>query len=106
MRWTSMRWEISYAVFCLKKKQQVLAQEEHAMTLASRKILHLTASAAALPSLSRVSRADTYPSHPVRILVGFAGCSTTDILGRLIGQWLSYRLGQQFVVENRPGRSE
>jgi len=73
------------------------------MTLARRKFLHLTASAAALPALSRVARADTYPSHPVRILVGFAAGSTTDILGRLIGQWLSQRLGQQFVVENRPG---
>ena len=73
------------------------------MTLPRRKFLHLTASAVALPALSRVARADTYPSHPVRILVGFAAGSTTDILGRLIGQWLSQRLGQQFVVENRPG---
>ena len=70
------------------------------MTLPRRKFLHLTASAVAL---SRVARADTYPSHPVRILVGFAAGSTTDILGRLIGQWLSQRLGQQFVIENRPG---
>jgi tripartite-type tricarboxylate transporter receptor subunit TctC len=70
------------------------------MTLPRRKFLHL---AAALPALSRVARADTYPSHPVRVLVGFAAGSTTDILGRLIGQWLSQRLGQQFVVENRPG---
>jgi tripartite-type tricarboxylate transporter receptor subunit TctC len=70
------------------------------MTLPRRKFLHLTASAMAL---SRVARADTYPSHPVRILVGFAAGSTTDILGRLIGQWLSQRLGQQFVIENRPG---
>jgi tripartite-type tricarboxylate transporter receptor subunit TctC len=73
------------------------------MTLPRRKFLHLTASAVALPALSRVARADTYPSHPVRILVGFAAGSTTDILGRLIGQWLSQRLGQQFVIENRPG---
>ena len=73
------------------------------MTLPRRKFLHLTASAMALPALSRMARADTYPSHPVRILVGFAAGSTTDILGRLIGQWLSQRLGQQFVVENRPG---
>jgi tripartite-type tricarboxylate transporter receptor subunit TctC len=73
------------------------------MTMPRRKFLHLTASAVALPALSRVARADTYPSHPVRILVGFAAGSTTDILGRLIGQWLSQRLGQQFVIENRPG---
>ncbi len=73
------------------------------MTLPRRKFLHLTASAMALPAISRIARADTYPSHPVRILVGFAAGSTTDILGRLIGQWLSQRLGQQFVIENRPG---
>ena len=73
------------------------------MTLPRRKFLHLAAGAAALPALSRVARADTYPSHPVRVLVGFAAGSTTDILGRLIGQWLSQRLGQQFVIENRPG---
>jgi len=73
------------------------------MTLPRRKFLHLAASAAALPAVARIARADTYPSHPVRILVGFAAGSTTDILGRLIGQWLSQRLGQQFVIENRPG---
>jgi tripartite-type tricarboxylate transporter receptor subunit TctC len=73
------------------------------MTLPRRKFLHLAAGAAALPAISRIARADTYPSHPVRVLVGFAAGSTTDILGRLIGQWLSQQLGQQFVVENRPG---
>ena len=73
------------------------------MTLPRRKFLHLAAGAAALPAVSRIARADTYPSHPVRILVGFAAGSTTDILSRLMGQWLSQRLGQQFVIENRPG---
>jgi tripartite-type tricarboxylate transporter receptor subunit TctC len=79
------------------------------MTLPRRKFLHLAAGAAgaagaaALPAVSRIARADTYPSHPVRLLVGFAAGSTTDILGRLIGQWLSQRLGQQFIIENRPG---
>jgi tripartite-type tricarboxylate transporter receptor subunit TctC len=73
------------------------------MILPRRKFLHLAAGAAALPAIARIARADTYPSHPVRLLVGFAAGSTTDILGRLIGQWLSQRLGQQFVVENRPG---
>src|SRR5450755_3824488 len=73
------------------------------MTFHRRKFLHLAASAAALPAVARIARADTYPSHPVRLLVGFAAGSTTDILGRLIGQWLSQRLGQQFVIENRPG---
>ena len=73
------------------------------MTLPRRKFLHLAAAAAALPAISRIARADAYPSHPVRLLVGFAAGSTTDILGRLIGQWLSQRLGQQFIIENRPG---
>jgi tripartite-type tricarboxylate transporter receptor subunit TctC len=68
-----------------------------------RKFLHLAASAAAMPAISCIARADTYPSHPVRLVVGFAAGSTTDILARLMGQWLSQRLGQQFVIENRPG---
>jgi tripartite-type tricarboxylate transporter receptor subunit TctC len=50
--------------------------------------------------LSRIARAEAYPTRPVRIVVGFAAGSTTDTLARLIGQWLSQRLGQQFVVEN------
>jgi tripartite-type tricarboxylate transporter receptor subunit TctC len=68
-----------------------------------RKFLHLAAGAAALPAISGIARADTYPSHPVRLVVGFAAGSTTDILARLMGQWLSQRLGQQFVIDNRPG---
>jgi len=68
-----------------------------------RKFLHLAASAAALPALSRVAWAQTYPTRPVRIIVGFAPAGATDIFTRLIGQWLSERPGQQFVVENRPG---
>jgi tripartite-type tricarboxylate transporter receptor subunit TctC len=73
------------------------------MRLPRRKFLHLAAGATALPMVSRIARADTYPSHPVRLIVGFAAGSTTDILARLMGQWLSQRLGQQFVIENRPG---
>jgi tripartite-type tricarboxylate transporter receptor subunit TctC len=73
------------------------------MTLPRRRFLHLAAGAAALPAVSRIARADTYPSHPVRLIVGFAAGSTTDILSRLMGQWLSQRLGQQFIIENRPG---
>jgi tripartite-type tricarboxylate transporter receptor subunit TctC len=73
------------------------------MTFHRRKFLHLAASAAALPAVARIARADTYPSHPVRLIVGFAAGSTTDVLARLMGQWLSQRLGQQFVIENRPG---
>jgi tripartite-type tricarboxylate transporter receptor subunit TctC len=73
------------------------------MKLLRRQFLHLVAGAVALPAVARIVRADTYPSHPVRLVVGFAAGSTTDILARLMGQWLSQRLGQQFVIENRPG---
>ena len=73
------------------------------MKFARRKLLHLTAAGAAWPILSRIAGAQTYPSRPVRIIVGFAAGSTTDILARLMGQWLSLRLGQQFIIENRPG---
>jgi tripartite-type tricarboxylate transporter receptor subunit TctC len=73
------------------------------MKIRRRRFLQLAAGAAALPAISRGARAETYPAHPVRFVVGFAAGSTTDILARLMGQWLSQRLGQQFVVENKPG---
>ena len=73
------------------------------MTLPRRRFLHLAAGAAALPALSRFAWAQAYPTRPVRIIVGFAAGSAADILARLIGQWLSERLGQHFVIENRPG---
>jgi len=73
------------------------------MKLPRRKFLHLAAGAAALPAVSRFANAQTYPSRPVRIIVGFAPAGGTDIMARLIGQWLSERLGQSFVIENRPG---
>jgi tripartite-type tricarboxylate transporter receptor subunit TctC len=73
------------------------------MKICRRRFLHLTASAAALPAVSRIAKAGTYPARPVRLVVGFAAGGAPDILARLIGQWLSERLGQPFVVENRPG---
>jgi tripartite-type tricarboxylate transporter receptor subunit TctC len=73
------------------------------MKTSRRQFFHLAAGAVALPAAPYIVKADSYPSRPVRVIVGFAAGSTTDILARLIGQWLSVRFGQQFVVENRPG---
>ena len=73
------------------------------MKLPRRTFLHLAAAAAALPAMPRFAWAQTYPSRPVRWIVGFSAGGTTDILARLMAQWLSERLGQQFIIENRPG---
>jgi tripartite-type tricarboxylate transporter receptor subunit TctC len=73
------------------------------MKLPRRRFLHLAAGLGALPALSRIARAQTYPVRPVRIIVGFPAGTSSDLTARLIGQWLSDRLGQQFIVENRPG---
>jgi tripartite-type tricarboxylate transporter receptor subunit TctC len=73
------------------------------LKLPRRKFLHLAAGAAVLPAVSRIARAQAYPTQPVRIMVGVAPGGSTDILARLMGQWLSERLGHPFVIENRPG---
>jgi tripartite-type tricarboxylate transporter receptor subunit TctC len=73
------------------------------MKLLRRKFLHLAAAAAALPAASRIARAQSYPTRPVHIIVGFPAGSTGDTVTRLLGQQLSERLGQPFVIENRPG---
>jgi len=73
------------------------------MKLPRRKFLYLTVGAAALPALPRFAGAQTYPARPVRIIVGFTAGGSADIIARMIGQWLSERLGQPFVIENRPG---
>jgi tripartite-type tricarboxylate transporter receptor subunit TctC len=73
------------------------------MKLPRRRFLQLAASAAALPAVSRMARAQSYPTRPVRIIVGYTVGGVSDILARLIGQTLSERLGQPFVIENRPG---
>jgi tripartite-type tricarboxylate transporter receptor subunit TctC len=73
------------------------------MKLPRRRFLHLAAGAAAFPTILRTANADAYPSRPVRYLVGYAPGGGSDIVARLMGQWLSERTGQQFVIENRPG---
>src|SRR5258708_30520131 len=70
-----------------------------------RQFLHLAAGAAAVPAVSRFAWAQAYPARPVRIIVPLAPAGTVDIMARLLGQWLSDRLGQQFVIENRSGAS-
>jgi tripartite-type tricarboxylate transporter receptor subunit TctC len=73
------------------------------MKLPRRKFLHLASGAAALPAVSRIARAQAYPTRPVRLIVGFAAGQAIDIVTRIVAQSLSGRLGQQFIIENRPG---
>src|SRR5262245_57039122 len=75
------------------------------MQLPRRKLLQLATGAAALTVVARPARAQNYPTRPVRIVVGFSAGGPNDINARLMGQWLSERLGQQFIVDNRPGAS-
>jgi len=78
-------------------------QKLERVKLSRLKFLHLAAGAAALPAMSRIASAQAYPSRPVRIILGFAPGQAIDIVTRIIGQWLSEQLGQQFIIENRPG---
>src|SRR5271154_343772 len=73
------------------------------MTLPRRRFLHLAAGAAAVPAFPRIASALDYPTRPVHVIVGFPPGRPTDIFARLMGQWLSDRFGQPFVIENRPG---
>src|SRR6266576_4295169 len=75
------------------------------MILRRRQFLHLAAAATALAVAAPTASAQNYPTRPVRIVVGFAAGGTTDLVARLMARWLSERLGQQFVIENRPGAS-
>jgi tripartite-type tricarboxylate transporter receptor subunit TctC len=75
------------------------------MKLPRRQFLHLAAGAAALPAVSRIARAQAYPSRPVHLIVPIPAGSSADIQARLMGQWLFERLAQPFVVENKPGAS-
>src|SRR5262249_9938701 len=86
----------------IKRRAAHIAERE-AMKLRRRKFLHLAAGAAALPAVSRIAWAQAYPSRPVRLIVPVGPAGATDITARLVGQWLSERLGQQFIIENRPG---
>src|SRR5258707_650549 len=73
------------------------------MKIPRRQILHLAARAALLPAVLRTAKAQSYPTRPVRLIIGYTPGGSADLTARLMGQWLSERLGQPFVIENRPG---
>ena len=95
---------LAWCVTCAKMhNQHVCRRTEQSMRLPRRKFLRLAAGSAAVAAMPRIARAETYPARPVHIIVGFAPGAASDIIARLIGDWLSERLGQQFVIDNRPG---
>src|SRR5262249_61710006 len=75
------------------------------MNLPRRNFLHLAGGAAGRPAVSRIGRAQVYPTRPVRLIVGWPPGGGADTVSRIVGQWLSERLGQQVIIENRPGAS-
>ena len=75
------------------------------MKLPRRQFLHLAAGAAALPAMSRLASAQAYPTRPVTIVVPFAAGGSTDVSARIVGEYMARRLGQQFIIENVPGRA-
>jgi tripartite-type tricarboxylate transporter receptor subunit TctC len=89
---------ISAMLFPARRNREFIMKLPH-----RRQFLHLAAGVAALPALSRIASAQAYPTRPVRLVVGFAAGGGNDIVARTIGQWLSERLGQTFIIENRPG---
>src|SRR5262245_35365232 len=84
-----------------KSGSRLAVHETNMMKLPRLEFCHLAAGAAARPTASRIARAQAYPSRPVRIVASFAPAGSSDIVARLMGQWLSERFGQQFVIENR-----
>ena len=73
------------------------------MKFPRRQFLHLAAGAALLPAVSRTAKAQSYPARPIRLIIGYTPGGSADLTARLMGQWLSERLGQSFVIENWPG---